>query len=86
MSTWKTSPPPSTIIFSETEPFVIGSEREFPIKRMWPVPTTYEDKSDNTLKPFTPGEYIRDISVTAEGRDTRNDPIQVAFTIRGDCP
>lgn len=86
MSTWKVDPPPSTIIFSETEPFVIGSEREFPIQREWLVPATYEDKADNTFKPFAPGSYIRDISVTAEGRDTRNDPIQVTFTIRDDCP
>lgn len=85
MSTWRSDPPPATIIFSETEPFVIGSVREFPIKRMWIVPFIYEDKADNTYKPFAPGSYIRDISVTAEGRDTRNDPIQVAFTIRDDC-
>lgn len=86
MSTWKVDPPPSTIIFSETEPFVIGSEREFPIQRKWPVPSTYEDKSDNQHKPFAPGLYYRDISVTAEGRDTTNEPLQVAFRIREDCP
>lgn len=85
MSTWKTNPPPAIIIFSETEPFVIGSEREFLIQRQWLVPSAYEDKTDNSFKSLSPGSYIRDISVTAEGRDTRNDPIQVAFYIRPDC-
>lgn len=86
MSTWKVDPPPSTIIFSETEPFVVGSEREFVIQREWIVPAIYEDKTDNEYKPFAPGSYIRDISVTAEGRDTFNDPLQIVFSIRSDCP
>lgn len=85
MSTWKVDPPPSIIIFSETEPFVIGSERQFVIQREWIVPETYEDKADNERKPLAPGSYFRDISVTAEGRDTKNDPIQIAFTIRSNC-
>lgn len=85
MSTWKVDPPPSVIIFSETEPFVIGSKRNFPIARKWVVPQIYEDKADNEYKPFAPGSYFRDISITAEGRDTRNDPLQVKFTVRDDC-
>lgn len=86
MSTWKTEPPPSTIIFSETQPFVIGSTRSFPIARKWQIPSTYIDPADSVDKPMIPGEYIRDISVTAEGRNTGNVPLQVLFTIRDNCP
>lgn len=84
-STWKVDPPPSTIIFSETEPFVIGSKREFPIVRSWRVPVLYEDKADNMMKPLSPGAYTRDISVTAEGKDTENDPLIINYDIRNDC-
>lgn len=85
MSTWKTEPPPSTIIFSEVQPFVIGSERSFPVTRKWLVPTIYEDPADSERKPMIPGTYIRDISVTAEGRNTSNRPLQVLFRIREGC-
>jgi hypothetical protein len=85
MSTWKVEPPPSTIIFSEIQPFVIGSTRTFPIMRKWRVPTTYRDPADSEEKPMISGEYIRDISVTAEGRNTANDPLQILFRIRRDC-
>lgn len=85
MSTWKTEPPPSTIIFSEIQPFVIGSVRSFPIVRKWKVPETYVDPADSADKPMISGEYIRDISVTAEGRNTSNEPLQIPFTIRKDC-
>lgn len=85
MSTWKTEPPPSTIIFSEVQPFVIGSERSFPVTRKWLVPTIYEDPADSERKPMIPGTYIRDISVTAEGRNTSNRPLQVVFRIREGC-
>lgn len=86
MSTWKTSPPPSTIIFSELQPFVIGSERSFPIIREWEIPYSYQDPADSKDTPMVPGEYIRDISVIAEGRDTKSTPLQVLFTIRDGCP
>lgn len=86
MSTWKTDPPPSTVIFSETQPFVIGSTRSFPIVRKWRIPATYNDPADSVNKPLVPGEYIRDISVTAEGRNTSNKPLQIIFTILDDCP
>lgn len=86
MSSWKTEPPPSTIIFSELQPFVIGSERSFPIVRKWKVPFTYEDPADSKDTPMVPGEYIRDISVVAIGRDTESTPLQVPFRIRSDCP
>lgn len=85
MSTWKVDPPPSTIIFSEFQPFVIGSPRQFLIPRKWRVPTNYVDPADSTEKPLLPGAYTRDISVTAEGRDTRNHPLLVAFNIKKDC-
>lgn len=85
MSTWKTDPPPSTIIFSEIQPFVISSDRSFKIAREWLIPTTYMDPANNKDTPMVPGEYIRDITVTAEGRDTRNEPLQVVFMIRSDC-
>lgn len=85
MSTWKVDPPPSTIIFSEFQPFVIGSPRHFLIPRKWKVPTNYVDPADSTEKPLLPGAYTRDISVTAEGRNTRNDPLLIAFNIKKDC-
>lgn len=86
MSTWKTDPPPSTIIFSETQPFVIGSERSFPIVREWKIPFTYADPANDKDTPMIPGEYIRDISVVAVGKNTESTPLQVTFNIRGDCP
>lgn len=85
MSTWKVDPPPSTIVFSEIQPFVVGSDREFPIPREWLIPATYIDPGNNKDTPMVPGEYIRDISITAEGRNTRNKPLQVRFWIRKDC-
>lgn len=85
MSTWKVDPPPSTVIFSELQPFVIGSPRAFPIVREWKIPVTYKDPANNIDTPMFPGRYIRDISVTAEGRDTRSTPLQVPFTIREGC-
>lgn len=86
MSTWKVDPPPSTIIFSELQPFVIGSPRTFPIPRKWLIPETYVDPADSTEKPMVAGDYTRDIDVKAEGRDTRNDPLIIEFNIREDCP
>jgi len=86
MSTWKVDPPPSTIIFSEVQPFVVGSKRNFPIIREWPIPENYRDPANSVDKPMVAGAYIRDISVTAEGRNTRNKPLQVEFRIREDCP
>lgn len=85
MSTWKVDPPPSTIIFSEFQAFVVGSERSFPIVRQWRVPEMYNDPADSVDKPLAEGAYIRDISITAEGRDTRNDPLQVKFNVKRDC-
>lgn len=85
MSTWKTSPPPSTIIFSEFQAFVVGSERSFPVVRKWRVPAMYNDPADSADKPMVAGAYIRDIAITAEGRDTRNDPLQVKFNVKRDC-
>lgn len=86
MSTWKTDPPPAVVIFSETQPFVVGSTRFFPIARKWLIPTSYNDPGDSVDKPLIPGTYFRDISVTAEGKNTNNDPKQVEFRIRSDCP
>lgn len=86
MSTWKVDPPPSTIIFSELQPFVIGSQRSFSIPREWKIPVVYEDPANNVRVPMLPGAYIRDISVTAEGRNTKNKPLQVFFNIKKDCP
>lgn len=86
MSSWKTEPPPSTIIFSEFQPFVIGSERSFSIIRKWKVPFTYKDPADSKDMPMVPGEYIRDISVVAVGKNTESTPLQVPFRIRNDCP
>lgn len=86
MSTWKVDPPPSTIIFSELQPFVIGSERSFPIVRKWEVPFKYVDPADSKDMPMVPGEYIRDIDVVAVGKNTESTPLQVLFNIRSDCP
>lgn len=86
MSTWKVDPPPSTIIFSEDQPFVIGSPRSFPIPRKWAVPAVYVDPADSVEKPMLPGDYTRDIDVKAEGRDTENEPLIVYFRVRKDCP
>lgn len=85
MSTWKVDPPPSTIIFSEDQSFVIGSPRSFPIPRKWEVPAIYVDPADSVEKPLSAGAYTRDIDVKAEGRDTKNIPLMVNFNIRKDC-
>jgi hypothetical protein len=85
MSTWKVDPPPSIIIFSETQPFVIGSKREFMILREWEIPEIYEDPANSQDTPMVAGSYIRDIAVTAEGKNTINVPVQVAFQIKEDC-
>lgn len=86
MSTWKVDPPPSTIIFSELQPFVIGSERDFPIVREWQIPITYQDPADSKDTPMVPGAYIRDISVVAVGKNTESTPLQVKFNVKDSCP
>jgi hypothetical protein len=85
MSTWKANPP-STIIFSEIQPFVISSLRSFTITRKWLVPQTYIDPATNEEISITPGDYTRDVSVTAVGRNTNNKPLQVMFTVKKGCP
>lgn len=45
----------------------------------------YNDPADSVDKPMIAGSYIRDISITAEGRDTRNAPLQVKFNVKQDC-
>lgn len=86
MSSWKISPEPAVIIFSELQPFVIGGARYFPIVREWEVPFTYKDPADSKDTPILPGDYIRDISVVAVGKNTESTPLQVKFTVKNTCP
>lgn len=86
-STWKVTPPPQTVIFSEdTERFVIGNPVSFKVVRRWPVPVTYIDPATNTETGWLPGHYQRQVFVTAVGRDAEPSIKLLSFWIREDCP
>jgi hypothetical protein len=85
MSTWKVDPPPATIIFSEGDRMVVGGNRSFPITRKWVVPSTYIDPSTNEKVTWRSGNYLRDISVTAGGKNVESSTKGIPFTIRENC-
>lgn len=85
MSTWRVSPPPATYTFSEGLDMVIAESREFPIQILWTVPPTFDNLATGKAEPWPSGDYSRDVSVTATGRNTTSDPRQIRFSIREDC-
>lgn len=86
MSTWRISPLPATYAFSEGLDMVIAESREFPIEILWTVPDTFDNLATGKAEPWPPGEYSRDIDVTATDRNTESEPKQIRFSIKKDCP
>ena len=85
MSTWKVDPPPAMVIFSEADRMVIGDERSSIIARKWTVPVNYINPVTGKISEWLPGNYTRDIAVTAVGLNTLPSTQAVEFTIRSGC-
>lgn len=85
MSVFRVSPPPAIVVFSESQIFVIGSPREFLVKRHWQIPERYEDQETGEIIDLIPGDYERDISVGTTSRDTFPSVRVLDFSIRQDC-
>lgn len=85
-STWKLVPPPETVIFSESERFVVAEPITYLVIRRWVVPSNYIDPATNRATAWESGKYERQIFVTAVGRDTEPSIQVLPFTIRDDCP
>lgn len=85
-STWKLVPPPETVIFSESERFVVAEPISYLVVRRWVVPSSYIDPATNRETDWEPGQYERQIFVTAVGRDTEPSIQVLPFEIRAGCP
>lgn len=84
-STWKLVPPPETVIFSESERFVVAEPITYLVMRRWVVPSNYIDPATNRATEWQSGQYERQIFVTAVGRDTEPSIQVLPFTIRNNC-
>lgn len=86
MSVFRTSPPPTLAVFSESQFFVIGSPRTFTVTRHWRIPERYTDKDTQEIVEFIPGDYERNLAVGTTSRNTTPSTRILNFSIRSDCP
>jgi len=84
MSTWREAPP-STVIFSEADKFVVAQPTSFLVERTWRVPVEYINPATNKSVDWEPGQYARHVYVTAVGRNTLASIQKLSFTIRENC-
>lgn len=86
MSVFRTSPPPTIAVFSESQFFVIGSPRTFTVTRHWQIPERYVDKDTKEVVEFVPGDYERNLAVGTTSLNTTPSTRTLPFSIRSDCP
>lgn len=85
ISVFRTSPLPMIAVFSESQFFVIGSPRTFPVTRHWQIPERYEDKVTKENIEFIPGDYERSIAVGTTSSSTHPSTETLKFSIRDGC-
>lgn len=83
-STWRLVPP-ETVLFSESQRFVAAEPITYIVERRWVIPAEYIDPATNRAAEWQPGQYERQIFVTAVGRDAEPSIQVLPFSIRDDC-
>ncbi len=78
--------PPRTVLFSETEEYIMDGDREDVMTEAWRIPETYINPSTDDVEPLPPGLYKRIISIASPTNSTLSTVSSVIFEIPENCP
>lgn len=78
--------PPKTLVYSESQEFLLDDTLDQPETRAWDVPQTYRDNATGQVVPLAAGEYRRLFSVSSPSRSTVFAMGSVEFSVRENCP
>jgi hypothetical protein len=78
---WRTLPPPKTVIYSDSRPFLLDETIDQETTLAWRVPLTYTNPATGAIEPLPPGKYRRLFSVGSTTRFSQFAQSSVEFSV-----
>jgi hypothetical protein len=85
LTLWRQTPPPKTLIFSQSRRFILDGPIDQHLVERWTVPRTFFDYETERNELITPGEYRRYLAISSPSRSTVVAIVYVTFHVREDC-